>query len=408
MRRLPPVRRILRSAYTTSAWTTIAFSFIGGVAGVLATRALGPHERGLLAIAVVWSSLAGSISAYGTPLAASYFTARDKADPPRSAATLLAIAAVLGTIVAGLGVGASLLLVAGAASAPMAIAFAGMLPDIVGGAGLGTIMGLGQYRQWGLLRLLAPLLVLAGVIALVLVAGWQTAVAVTTITVAAAVIQLLVLLRAVATHGLLHRPSAALVQPTLSYMWRNIASGAGWLVSNRLDLLVLSIIYAPEQVGIYAVAASFGAIIVPVASSTGNVVLTRVAMGGKAALRRTLGPALIGCLAIAGTFALVVVIAAPQIVPLLFGAGFEGSVAPLRLLMAGSIALSASSVLANALRGLGRPLEPARAELAGMIATLLLLPLLLPALGLVGAAITSTLSYTIVAVTMAWSVRRAA
>ncbi len=407
MRRLPPVRRVLRSAYATSAWATIAFSLVTAVSGVLAARALGPYERGLLATAVVWSSLAGSISAYGTPLAASYFAARETADPPRSAATVLAIAAVIGAGVAAVGSVVSLLLVPGKASVPMAIAFAGMLPGIVAGAGLGTIMGLGEYLRWGLLRLSAPLLVLAGVIALVLVAGWQTAVAVTTIAAAAGVVQLVVLLRAVATRGLLHRPSAALVRPILSYMWRNIASGAGWLVSTKLDLLVLSIVYAPEEVGVYAVAASFGVIIVPIASSTGNVLLARVAKGGDAALRRTLRPALAGCLAIACAFALLVVVSAPHVVPLLFGAGFEDSVAPLQILMPGSVALSVSAVLANALRGLGRPLEPARAELAGAIATLLLLPLLLPLLGIVGAAIASTLSYVIVTVAMAWRLRRA-
>lgn len=73
------------------------------------------------------------------------------------------------------------------------------------------------------------------------------------------------------------------------------------------------------------------------------------------------------------------VASAPQVVPLLFGAGFEGSVAPLQILMAGSIALSVSAVLVNALRGLGHPLEPAPAELAGAIATLLRCRCSLPA-----------------------------
>lgn len=406
MRRLPPVRRVLHSAYATSAWAAIGFSLVTGLSGVLAARALGPHERGLLAIAVVWSSVAGSISAYGTPNAATYFAARETAQPPRSVATVIAVAMLIGTFVAMIGTAASLLLVRGAAAEPLAIAFAGTLPGIVGGAALGAVLGLGLYRQWGLLRLVAPLLVLLGVVVLVLSTRWQTAVAVTAITVGAAVAQLLVLLRALARHGLLNRPSLALLRPTLSYMWRNVVSGAGWLVSTQLDLLVLSLAFAPAQVGIYAVAVSFGAVIVPIAGSTGIVVLSRVSAGGNAALRRALVPALAGCLAIASAFAVVVAVVAPQLVELLFGRGFEDSVTPLRILMVGSIAVCVSSVLANALRGLGHPLEPARAELAGAIATLLLLPPLLSVLGIVGAAIASTLSYGIVAGTMARSVRR--
>lgn len=407
MLRLPAVRKVVGSAYGTNVLATVAFSLVVGVTGVLATRALGPEERGLLATAVVWSSLAGSVSAYGTPMAASYFAARDKAEPPRSATTVIAISVAIGGVVATLGVVISLFVVPGDAATPMVIAFAGTLPDIVGGAAVGTVMGIGAYRQWGRLRLVAPLLSLSGVVVLVLLSGWQTAVAITTITAVAASIQLFFLLRAVAGHGLLNKPSAPLVRPTLAYMWRNIASGAGWLISNRLDLLVLSVFYPVADVGVYAVATSFGAIIVPIAGSTGNVVLTKVAAGGSDALNRTLVPALAGCLAIGGGFALTIVLIAPQMVPFLFGDGFANSVTPLRILMAGTVALCISSVLASALRGLGRPLEPARAELVGAITTLVLLPLLLPWLGIAGAALASTVSYTLVAITLSLSVRRA-
>jgi len=406
MRRLPSVRRVLRSGYATSAWSAISISIVTGLSGVLAARALGPYERGLLATAVVWSSVAGSISAYGTPTAATYFAARDKGDPPRSVATVIAVATVIGVIVALVGSLGSLLLVPGGAAQPLAIAFAVLLPGIVAGAALGAILGLGEYREWAWLRLVAPLLVLTAVVGLVMIAHWRSAVAVTSIAAGATVLQLVILLRAQSRHGLLNRPSRALVSPTLSYMWRNIASGAGWLVSTQLDLLVLTLAFAPTQVGIYAVAVSFGALIVPIAASAGLVVLTRVAAGGEAALRGALVAALASAVAIAGAFAVVVAIAAPQLVEMLFGREFLGSVTPLRILMVGSIALSVSSVLANALRGLGHPLEPARGELAGAVSTLMLLPLLLPLLGITGAAIASTLSYTIVAGTMAWSVRR--
>lgn len=81
------------------------------------------------------------------------------------------------------------------------------------GAGAGTLRARAARHRRRLVlagRQHQPL-VLSSVIALVLVAGWQTAVAVTTITAAAGVVQLVVLLRAVAERGLLASPTGNVV-----------------------------------------------------------------------------------------------------------------------------------------------------------------------------------------------------
>jgi O-antigen/teichoic acid export membrane protein len=400
------LRRALDSAFATTLWMTIAFSGVSGITGVIAARALGPYERGLLATAVIWSSVIGMVGAYGTPNAATYLVARDPGRPRRSAATVMAVGAAVGAAVSLIGVAVSLLIVPGAASSPLAIAFANVLPSTVLGAALGSILGLGQYRNWGKFRLVGPVLALIGVV-VVTQLGWRNAIAVTVVTAIATILQLAALAFALRRRDLMHRPSRALVKPTVAYMWRNVVSGTGWLISNHLDLLILTLVVAPRLVGIYAVSVSFGALIQPIASSSGSVMLKRVAAGGEPAVRESLPRALATCVAIAVTAGTVVFIAAPFLVTHLFGAGFEDAVTPLRILLVGMVALSTSAVLADTLRGLGRPLAPARAELIGAIATLLLLPALLPPFGIVGAAIASTLSYSLVTVAMASNLRTA-
>lgn len=406
IRPLALVRRGWRSAFLTSAWTTVGFSLLAGIGGIIATRALGPYERGLLATAVVWSSVAASLSAYGTPGAATYFTARDGQYPRRAAATVMAVGAAIGAAVALAGLLVALLLLNGPVASPMAIAFATMLPGISAGAALGAILGMGDYRRWGLARMLAPGLTLVGVI-VATAAGWRTAVAITTVTAAATAIQLFVLVRLLAHRGLAQRPHRALVRPVLAYTWRNVAGGVGLLIANRLDQLVLSVIVVPQLLGYYAVAVSLGAIIQPVAQSAGSVVLRRGAAGGPRAVRASLPVGLGVAGAIAGASCTLVFIFAQELVTLLFGSAFAPAIAPLRVLLIGTVALAASAVLSDALRALGKPLLPARAGMTGALATLVLLPVLLPLLGLLGAAIASTTSSVLMALVGAWNVRTA-
>ena len=398
------LNRFKRSPFATTAGATVAVAVVSGIGGVIATRALGPYERGLLATAVAWSAVIASLAAYGIPQAATYFVAREPAERARFASTLLALATAAGVALAAAGAAGSLIAVGGAAAEPLAIAFAAQLPVILAGAGVGAVLGLGQYRAWGAFRLLAPALALGGII-VVTTSGLRTAVAIVGVTAAASTVQAVVLVGALRRRGLWARPSRRLVAPIVSYMWRNVVSGMAWLVSYRLDQLFLSIVVAPQLLGFYAVAASFVAVIIPIAGSAGQVMLRRAAAGDRRAVRGSLPRALATCLLIAGGLGVGVFVAAPVVVRLLFGEPFLPTVEPLRILLVGGIALSVSSVLADTLRGLGRPLAPARAELIGAAATLVLLLALVPSLGIQGAAIASSVSYALAMAAMALNLR---
>jgi O-antigen/teichoic acid export membrane protein len=79
----------------------------------------------------------------------------------------------------------------------------------------------------------------------------------------------------------------------------------------------------------------------------------------------------------------------------LFGSEFRGAIDDLRILVPGAFGIIALKVLGNALTAQGRPgLETAAAG-AAFVATLALDILLIPSLGGNGAAIASTLAYTV-------------
>ncbi len=391
-------------AVATTTTVTVAITALGGITGVVGTRALGPYQRGLLATAVVWSGVLVSVLAVAGPDTATYFGARRLRERAQFASSALAVSAVIGTALAVAGVVASALL-GGPARTPLVIAFAATLPLTISGAGVGTVLGAGQIRRWGILRILNPLIGFVGVVVAVSL-GWRVASAIATVTATAAVVQCGAVLMALHRRRLLARPTRVAVRQIISYGWRNLVGLGAWWISYKLDQLVLSIAVTSRLLGLYSVAASFGEIIVPVASSAGIVMLARVSGGGRDEVRASLSYAIASCLLVAGVIAGVFFVTAPWLVPLLFGHKFAGCIPSMRILLPGALALATSSVLSGTLRGLGRPLVPAVAEGVGAACTGILLLLLVPSLGIRGAAIASTVSYTVVALCMAALLRR--
>src|SRR5262249_38652466 len=80
-------------------------------------------------------------------------------------------------------------------------------------------------------------------------------------------------------------------------------------------------------------------------------------------------------------------------ITLVFGKHYGPAVSSAQILMFAGLFQGLNAVLGNSLRGRGRPSLPAVAEGAGAVLTVLLLYILLPRLGIVGAAIASVAAY---------------
>ncbi len=390
--------------FATTATALGVVTALGGVAGVLASRTLGPYERGLLATAVVWASVLGFLVSVGVPQAATHFVAREPHRRAIFASAGLVLGCVAGLVLAIGGAVGATIVVSGGASFPMAIVFAAALPTVIGTVAIGIVLGTEAFWTWSVLRAVHPLIYLGGIV-LIASTGGRTAVAVATVLAVAALAQAALGLAILRRRRLLARPTRKAMQAIISYGWRNIVAGAGWLVSYRLDQLVLSVAASASSLGVYAVASSFGEVIVPMGTAAGSVMLARVSAQGIGEVRRTLPLAIVVCVGVAGSLALFAFLLAPDLLRMLFGAKFSHAVSSLRILMPGAVALAVSTVLADTLRGLRRPLVPAYAELAGALTTGVLLVLLIPRLGIEGAAIASTVSYITVTVCLAVSLR---
>ncbi len=167
----------------------------------------------------------------------------------------------------------------------------------------------------------------------------------------------------------------------------------------RLDLFLVAFFLGPTQVGLYALAGMLAQFIWLIANAAAGVVMPRVAAHpmqvdaniDEAArfTRVSAGASLVVALALAASSNLMI--------PLIYGSAFGGSVAPLIWLLPGIIALAPAKVLAAYIAGVGRPRLNLLVSTIGLLITLVLDLMLIPRLGIVGAAVASTVSYSLTA-----------
>ncbi len=168
------------------------------------------------------------------------------------------------------------------------------------------------------------------------------------------------------------------------------------LMNYRVDVYLVAFYLSTAQLGIYTVA---------VAGAESLLVVTQVASivtGPHIAAAETSDAAKMtsACVRLNFTLALLMVTAvfvcAPWFVSALYGPKFMPAVAPLRLLLAGVLALSTGSVVSNyfTLR-LGKPEVPLALAGLGAIVCGVVSVLLIPKIGLLGAATGTATSYII-------------
>lgn len=193
-------------------------------------------------------------------------------------------------------------------------------------------------------------------------------------------------------------------RPMLRFGILNMSSTAPNAVNGRFDQLVLAVMVSSAALGQYAVAVSLSVLAAPLVMAFGYVAFPRVARGER--VLETIRTATRGSVLVSVVSIVLIVIAGPLLVPLLFGPGYQSVTRLLIVLAPGAAVVVVNQVLGDVLRGLGRPGVVAVCEWVGVISTIGGLVLLVPRLGVTGAALTSTVTYLIVYVFLRRAVSR--
>ena len=408
------LREIWRKHWDTLG-TQLLTAALGLVSGVLAPRLLGPAGRGELAAVTLWPLTLAFLAMLGMDRAAAYFAAKGR--PAASfgispvATTCLVVGLVQSLIV--LAVGAFLIPSAlrgyGAHAVWLGLLFLASAPFVLLGQPLASLLlGHQDMPGYNLFRLIPPVTYSFAVLALFVrklpsvsaIVAFELA----GLVLAGFMVAWLVRARLEPAWKWDPRITAAM----LKYGAKTQAGGVSNFLNQRLDQLLMSLFLPPAPLGIYVVAVAFadGLWIIP--RGIGYVTLADSAnMEGQGAWRVARRSLLLTTLCLIPSAAALWVLI-PRLVPMLFGGQFAGAVLPCRILIPGSCAMGLATVLFEAARGINHPEIPAYAEGASLMVTAVLLALLLKPYGITGAALASSVAYTVTLGIAAWLLIRVA
>ena len=358
-----------RGAYVVAVLGVTIFSRLLGQLGVAVTNRLreqGAERRALVRRALALGALGGAIA---VPL-------------------ITAAAAALGGIQVDVALLAALALV----------------PNVVWQTLSGVLLGVARIRLWNYLQLGSPVLTFVGMLVLVVwldagvrgaVGAWAIANALTAVAALAATRDLWLPLDLPPVADRSARLLARLA----------VAMGAVHvinLVSYRIELFVLDRYGALSDVGLYSIAMQAAEALWLIAAAVANAVTAPAIHETDERAARLVARAAGRGLVLTAAVAALVGLACPFAIPLALGDAFEDAVTPLLLLLPGIVLYAPVAILTVYLSvRRGRPRLPLAVSILGMVLTLLAALLLIPAHGVAGAALASTIGYA-AAGALAW------
>jgi O-antigen/teichoic acid export membrane protein len=372
---------------------------LGFISGIFVARWLGPTGRGQLAAAMLWPGVIGILISLGLQHAFVYAVGVGWAKPDRlqrlalKYTLLVAVPAmIVYWLVCPWILGKQFPTerwIPGVFSVyiPLAV-YAGFLLPIYQGSG--------DFKRWNIARLFRSGVWTLGAVLLVIGAS---------LTVLNLLIVQLFILLVVCVYlysklgslaGRNRGDGAAPTRLIFKYGFAIYLSGLAYTVNQQLDQLMLSVWVTPSDLGQYAAAATLAGAILVIPSAIGPIGFSKVARASDepGEQRRHVKFAFVWSALLLVPGAAGVALLAPWITTLLYGHAYSQTADLLRILAPASICLGMGMILADILRGMGKPMCATYGAVAGAVVTLVGLPLTLQRFGIWGAAWVSLAAYT--------------
>jgi O-antigen/teichoic acid export membrane protein len=371
---------------------------LGTLTGILSARLLGPVGRGEYAVIIIWPLGIVALLSLGINQAIAFNVGRRAFTISEMATAATAIGSIQGALSIVIGL---LVIPSALAKYPLAVRHLGIIfvlltPVLILGTYTSNLFQ-GQYGlfRFNIIRVAAPLTYSVGLLGLYFThrpsLDLVISVQLTAYLVALVLGSTMVL-------GIL-RPrlkwNVSAIPCLIHFGFRTQATNLASYFNQRIDQLALSLLVPPRQLGFYAVAVTLSTAVTVFPQAVGIVTFSRGSTQSIEDAKGTIGSSfrasliwLLGCCS-------VLYVLSPFLIRIVFGAAFDGSILACRILLPGAMMIGLNQVLYNGASALGRPGLPSCAEGVSMAVTAVGLYLLVPRYGYIGAAIVSSVAYTI-------------
>jgi O-antigen/teichoic acid export membrane protein len=367
----------------------IAFTALGFVSGPLLARALEPAGRGDLAAILVPLFFAREIGSFGLDV----FAAREAARRTPVGTLALSLGAVLigiGVLVFLIGIPLSSVLADDRSTVHtfLLVAFATLPIVLLGILLVGISTGIERWPPVIAARIVPGVL---GVLALVVlfVTDMLTVASAATVYIVIGLMTLLITVPVL--RGRLLRFDPAVIKKGLPFGARAVAGTTADLANARLDQLLMITLVSPHQLGLYAVAANISGVGNVISGGISPPLLARISAGEVDLAPRALRTVL----SLLAILSLLFALAMPVLLTLLFGSDFADAAPPAWILLAAGLPLAGAEILTGTLQGVGHPGLPSIGQGVALAITVVGLLVLLPSMGIIGAAVVSFAAYSV-------------
>ena len=392
-RTVPGAKAVARNTFETLLFrglsTPIALLLV-----VIQSRFLEPAGRGAFVVAVlgvtIFSRLLGQLGA-----AVTNRMREPGADVRRLVHRALALGIALGIA------GSVLVFLVGSATGDLTrrtavLAALALIPNVLWQTVSGVLLGLARVRLWNYVQMLPPVLTVVGMGVFVVALDGGVAGAVGAWTAANALTAVFALAATQASWRPLDVPSV--VDPVSRALARlAIAMGAVQvinLISYRAELFILRQFESLRELGIYSIAMQAAEAMWLVAGALATAVTAPVVHESEERAAELVARSARRAALLTGAVAVVVGVASPFLIPLLFGEDFSDSVRPLLVLLPGVVAYAPVTVLVVYLSvRRGRPRLSVVVSVVALVLTTVGSFVFIPLFGTTGAALASTVGY---------------
>lgn len=392
-------------------------TLIVGVSGVvtssLLARYLGPVGRGHFVEAMVWTNLLLTAGGFVNAQSIAYYWAKGGGREGHSRALSAGLigAGVLCVILVPTALVVNFLAL-GITQKPSyhaAELFILTVPlSLYGACMFGVLIAERCFvAYWGV-RLCNAMALLVGLVTIAVLGTFNVGNAVLSTLLGSAVAAVVATIFVARRGQLSARWNAELLKPLIGFGAKTSMTSLPYQLNVRLDQVMMSVLLPASQLGLYAAAASWSTMLAFIGSGVSIVMLSRsVAVDPTEPTQVQRLVQQFRVVAWATLFlGLIAAVLAPVGIPLLFGRAFGPSIIPGIVLCLAAVMLNVNRVLHELSRGLGMPEIGMRAELAGLVITVVLLICFLRPFGGLGAALVSVVSYAVVSISMLNSIGR--
>lgn len=399
---------LLRDALVTVV-TRFGLAVLIFATDIALARLLGPSAKGRFALVLLYSQLAALVVGWGTDQALAVVTGRGRDTARRGFANALVWTAVVGGAAVIVSCWLYGLPSVGRPSGPLTV----LIPNLSGeqfvyaaiaipgelffALGLYALLGRKRVVSYSFIRVARRGILLAGIVAIAAIARLSLDVVIVLNVIVLAVTAAIILWVAARDGILGARPSWTLLREELRFGTKALPGTLAERLQFRADAFLVNAFLGVRQTGIYSVTSGLAETLWYVPNALGTVMFSR-AVDPKADAGRIASVLTRTTIAVAVMTAIPAWILGPRLVRAVYGREFADAGVALRFILPGIVAYSVVAVLSRYITGRGRPGTGTLILVTGLAVNITANLVLIPELGIRGAALASSLSYIVTAI----------